>query len=56
MQQNSFNLCSDTENVHQIYIQLLKDIKYFCHVYTNYCLLTFFFLFIFLVDISYLLY
>jgi len=30
MQQNSFNLCSDTENVHQIYIQLLKDIKYFC--------------------------
>jgi len=24
MQQNSFNLCSDTENVHQIYIQLLN--------------------------------
>ena len=33
MQQNSFNLCSDTENVYQIYIQLLKDIKYFCRLY-----------------------
>ena len=27
MQQNSLNLRSDTESVHQTYIQLLKDIK-----------------------------